>query len=135
MATPHSDSQLAICLLHRSFLAMDRPDHVTFEYTHRTAPLIVCIYRSGNCIGSFDNCAYLTTTDANHYARWLYKDAPDGTGVMLALAIVLAGVGTMLLAFLQWGPARLQPFTGRMVAVPCRETDIYSRLWCVYNYT
>ena len=39
----------------------------------------------------------------------------------------------MALALIAQVAKLLTVYGGRMVAVPCRESDLYGRLWCVYE--
>lgn len=87
------------------------------------------------CAPTLDGCAALESVricpDRVYFLDHEWRDV-DIWPVFLwcfplsLLAVMLCLVSTLL----RW---LVRPYNGRMVAVPCGETDLYGRLWCVYE--
>lgn len=88
-----------------------------------------------HCVPTFTHCARLVKYDSfpedeevfEHQwefleLKWRYRFC-----LPLALAALALAASTLVIMLL------CRPRVGRMIAVPCRETDLYGRLWCVYE--
>jgi len=105
--------------------------------------LILFTYPIGaqNCIPTpGGKCAY--GTEASHpqsyliatycmLPKWKFRIEPiqDSYRWMLPVALVLLGLSLLAKLAQRFCPL----YGGRMVAVPNHETDLYSRLWCMYE--
>eukprot|EP00929_Paragymnodinium_shiwhaense_P066389 TRINITY_DN3329_c0_g1_i1.p1 TRINITY_DN3329_c0_g1~~TRINITY_DN3329_c0_g1_i1.p1 ORF type:complete len:537 (+),score=71.20 TRINITY_DN3329_c0_g1_i1:147-1757(+) len=60
---------------------------------------------------------------------WHVRKMTEGERVLLTIGAVVFLIGACLAVYIQ----RVRIYTGRMLIVPNREDDIYTRLWCVYE--
>jgi len=88
-----------------------------------------------HCIPTFDKrCIKLTSAYSFDYYIYVFPITEFGElwpPWRFCLPLCIAALLLVLLSFLV--ASLFKPFTGHMIAVPCRETDLYSRLWCVYE--
>ena len=70
---------------------------------------------------------YSVQVNTHHpWGHWEYRTLPSGFVPLIAVALVLAVAGLVLLLAIEYGKRGFF-YNGRMLAVPCRETDLYSR--------
>jgi len=85
------------------------------------------------CVPGFRQCARMSRvrpTANTTKIDWLWEAYPHPAfGLVPALAMLCAALAALTFAALWW----IQPYAGRMLVVPCRECDIYTRLWCTYE--
>uniref|UniRef100_A0A7S2NNV9 Uncharacterized protein n=1 Tax=Zooxanthella nutricula TaxID=1333877 RepID=A0A7S2NNV9_9DINO len=83
------------------------------------------------CIPGLRQCAKseLVWTSTKIGIDWVWVEPHSMFWLVPALAIICLAVGAVAVVAL-W---RMPPYAGRMLVVPNRESDIYARLWCVYE--
>ena len=84
------------------------------------------------CVATWDDCRQLDTEGGRYveqllYGTWKSKDVSSIYHFWLSMSFLMLLVS--VLSYFMLRCVKLQAYDGRMVAVPCQEDDLYTRLW------
>lgn len=91
--------------------------------------IFTVIYVASGCMPFIGSCAKakVVDSDASVIDSWLWVEQSAGNSFLVLVGLTLLIVA-VLLVFMS---SKIYP--GRMIVVPNRECDLYTRLWCVYE--